>query len=129
MKHFKRRPKATSTVKDIPNPLANLILAPDENYRDTLWHLRNTLTPASRRFSKLIHAPVIEPLLDLLECTVLRASVALGASLTTLVAGTAIYVIDSHYGYPQPTSIILLLLVVGGIIGLLCEWIYKLTRS
>lgn len=98
------------------------------SYRHTLASLRRHLSPASRRFSQLIHNPIVDKTSELVGNTVMRPSVTLGATATALVAGGFVYFAARHYGYALHGSEILFALLVGGILGAVIEALTKLVR-
>lgn len=87
------------------------------NYRDTLTSLQRRLSPRSRTFSKVIHAPAVEKTSEALEKTVLRPSVTLGATWTALLVGLIFYFTAKHYGFRLSGSEMFVALIVGGLIG------------
>ena len=99
------------------------------NYTDTLASVQRRLSPTSRRFSKAIHAPIVEKTSAVLEKTVMRPSVTLGATWTALIVGLIFYWTARHYGFKLSGSEMILALVVGGLIGAGIEWCGHLLRS
>ncbi|HVE80976.1 MAG TPA: hypothetical protein VNA68_02440 [Candidatus Dormibacteraeota bacterium] len=91
------------------------------HYRETMVSLQRRLKPASRRFSRLIHHPVVEAASEVAERTVFRPSVTAGAGLTALIVGGAMYGFAWYYGFSLQGSELLILLIIGGISGLLLE--------
>jgi len=102
-------------------PLLNVKL----NYAETLASLQSKLSPVSRSFSKVIHAPVVEKTAEVLENTVARPSVTAGALWTALIVGSIFYFTARHYGYNLAGSEITLSFFVGGALGLLLEWLWR----
>lgn len=97
-------------------------------YNDTMRSLRRRLKPASRAFSQVIHAPVIEKASEVAAATVFRPSVTLGATLTALIIGGSAYLTARTYGFILSGSEFILSLLAGGIIGLAVEMLGKLIR-
>lgn len=98
-------------------------------YRHTLKSLQGHLKPVSKSFSKFIHTPAVEKTSEVLEKTVMRPSVTLGASLTALVVGGVFYFTARSYGFRLSGSEFLVSLLVGGILGALLEGLVKLFRK
>ncbi len=101
------------------------VLTRELSFKHTMIGLRHRMKPAQRRFSQIIHSPAIEAASEVVGKTVLRPSVSLGATTCALLVGGTLYLFARNYGYPLRGSEILLSLVVGGIIGLLLEALYK----
>jgi hypothetical protein len=98
------------------------------NYAQTLASVQRHLKPVSRSFSKLIHTPVVEKTSEALEKTVARPSVVAGATWTALIVGLAFYLTARHYGYQLSGSELLFSFIVGAVIGLALEGLFRLLR-
>jgi hypothetical protein len=98
------------------------------NYRQTMNSMQQKLTPASRSFSKVIHAPVIEVTSEVLERTVARPSIANGALWTALIVGSVFYFTARHFGYMLSGSEMLFSFVVGAVLGLVLEAVWRTLR-
>jgi hypothetical protein len=98
------------------------------NFRQTMVSMQSRLGPVSRSFSKFIHNPVVERTSDAVGKTIARPSAALGATTTALVVGLILYFTARFYGFSLRGPELVLAFVVGGIIGLLVEAIYKTLR-
>jgi len=98
------------------------------NYAQTLASVQRRLKPASRSFSKVIHAPVVEKASEVLETTVARPSVMLGTTWTALIVGTLFYFTARHYGYALSGSELLFSFIVGAVIGLTLEGLWRLLK-
>jgi hypothetical protein len=101
------------------------LLNPHLNYAHTLTSLQHRLKPAARTFSKVIHAPIVERTSDALENTVARPSVAAGAGWTAFIVGAIFYFTARHYGWALSGSEMILSFIVGGLLGLLIEFIWR----
>ena len=95
------------------------------NYTLTLASLQRRLSPVSRNFSKIIHAPLVEKTSEVLETTVARPSVLLGTTWTALLLGTIFYLTARHFGYSLSGSELLFSFVVGALLGLLFEGFWR----
>jgi hypothetical protein len=100
-------------------------LLPKLNFQDTMRSMQRHLSPASRTFSKIIHTPAVEKTSEALEQTVSRPSVTLGATWTALIVGGLAYLVARHYGYHLSGSELLFSFLVGGIIGILGEGLFR----
>ena len=112
----------------VAEPVMHRVLTKTENYRQTMITLRHRMKPAARSFSKVIHAPAVEAASEVVGKTVLRPSVSLGATTTALLLTGFIYLYARAYGFELRGSEIWLTLIVGAIIGLLGEGVYKTYR-
>ena len=99
------------------------------NYADTLASVQRRLSPRARSFSKVIHAPVVEKTSAVLEKTVMRPSVTLGATWTALIVGLIFYLTARHYGFRLSGSEMILALIVGGLLGASVEWFSYMLRK
>ncbi len=125
-----QQPEPEETEQPEPRQLHRLPhLDADINYRDTMASIQRKLTPTSRAFSQLIHTPAIEKTSEVLEKTIFRPSVALGATWTALIVGLIFYLTARHYGFPLSGSEMLLALIIGGIFGALLEGFGRLFRK
>jgi hypothetical protein len=95
------------------------------NYAQTLASVQRRLTPVSRGFSHVIHAPIVEKTSDALENTVARPSVTAGATWTALIVGAIFYFTARRYGYALSGSEIELSFIIGAVIGLIIEWFWR----
>ena len=64
----------------------------------------------------------------MLEKTVMRPSVTLGATWTALIVGVVFYWTARHYGFRLSGSEMILALIVGGLLGAGLEWLGFLLR-
>jgi uncharacterized protein involved in copper resistance len=99
------------------------------NYKQTLASLQRQLKPASRAFSQLIHTPAVEKTSEVLEKTVARPSVTLGATWTALIVGGVFYFTARHFGYALSGSELLFSFIVGAGIGLIIEGLWRASRG
>lgn len=98
------------------------------NYRQTLGSVQRKLPELSRRFSTVIHAPAVEKTSEVLEATLARPSVLLGTTWTALLVGTSFYLVARHYGYALSGSELLFSFVVGALVGLTGEGLWRLIK-
>jgi hypothetical protein len=113
------KPKGTITIPFINHQL---------NYAQTLASIQRKLSPASRTFSKVIHTPAVEKTSEALEKTVARPSVTLGASWTALIVGGIFYLTARTYGYQLSGSELLFSFIVGAVLGLVLEGLWRLIK-
>jgi hypothetical protein len=88
--------------------------------------MQRKLPTLSRYLSQIIHSPALEKTGEILETTIARPSVLLGSTWTALVVGTIFYVTARRYGYALSGSELLFSLIVGGLLGLAGERLWRL---
>jgi hypothetical protein len=99
------------------------------NYRQTMASIQRRLSPAGRRFSKVIHNQAVETTSEALEKTIMRPSVAAGATWTALIVGGIFYLTARHYGYRLSGFEMIAALIVGAVIGVVIEGLFHLSRQ
>lgn len=92
-------------------------------YKDILTHTQNELTPASRRFSKVIHQPVVEKTSAAVGSTVARPNAILFGSLFALILSGGIYLIARYYNYTLSGFEAIAAFIVGWAFGMLVDFI------
>jgi hypothetical protein len=98
------------------------------SYHETMASVQHKLSPVQRQFSRVIHAPAVEKTSEVLESTIMRPSVTLGAVLTALIVGGVFYYFAHRYGYSMRGSELLVSLLVGGVIGVVIEGVFRSLR-
>lgn len=98
------------------------------NYTQTLASVQRQLKPISRSFSKVIHAPAVEKASEALENNIARPSVLAGATWTALIVGSIFYLIARHYGYALSGSELLFSFIVGALLGLAIEGVWRASK-
>ncbi len=91
------------------------------NYRDTMTSMRRHLSPVSRAFSKVVHAPIVEKISEPLEKTVMRPSLVAGATWSAAIVGLIFYLTARLYGFSLSGSEMLAALLAGAVLGLVIE--------
>jgi hypothetical protein len=127
LQHVEQPPQAIEKAT-VAEPVPYRILTKAENYRQTMLTLRHRMKPTARSFSKVIHTPAVEAASELVGKTVLRPSISLGATTTAVILTGFVYLDARHYGFILRGSEIWLSLIVGAVIGLVFELIYKTAR-
>jgi hypothetical protein len=107
-----------------PNPWERL-----REYRHTLSSLQHRLKPSERRFSRFIHAPLVEKVSETLETTVARPSITLGATVTAALIGGFFYLTARRSGFRLSGSEFIISLLVGGLVGYGLELVSRSLRK
>jgi hypothetical protein len=98
------------------------------NYTQTMTSVQRKLSPASRSFSKVIHAPAIEKTSEALENTVMRPSIVAGATWTAFITGLLFYLVARTYGFTLSGTEMLAALLGGAVLGIVFEGILRTVR-
>ncbi len=112
-----------------PRPISPSGLSRRISYEHTMKSLQRKLSPASRAFSKTIHAPAVEAMSEAAGKTVLRPSVTLGATTTAILIELFLYLSARQYGFQLRGGELWLALLLGGVIGLFIEGIIRTIRG
>ncbi len=124
--HADPAPKAEAEAAPAPSPSHPIAYINHHlNYSQTLASVQRKLSPVSRSFSKVIHTPAVEKTSEILENTVARPSLLLGTTWTALIVGSIFYLTAHHYGYALSGSELLFSFIVGAMIGLAIEGLFR----
>ncbi len=94
----------------------------------TMVSVRKHLKKRERRFSKVIHQPVIDKVSTVAEKTVARPSPLLVGSISTLIVSSIFLYMSRHYGFTYNFTIMLAVLVIGYALGLVGEMLFRVIR-
>jgi hypothetical protein len=122
------KPEEPAAVESTPREPVLPFLNHKLNYVQTLASVQRRLNPVSRSFSRVIHAPAIEKASEVLEETIARPSITVGATWTALILGSIFYFTARHYGFALSGSEITLSFVVGAVLGLVLEGFWRALR-
>lgn len=98
-------------------------------YNQVLRKVRSHLKPSERKFSKVIHQPVVEAVSELSSKTIARPSALLGGGITAFIGSGAILYMSKHYGFEYNFFIYILLLLIGFGAGIALEFLVSGARS
>lgn len=113
------------TGRNTESAMHRPVLTRSLSYKHTMISLRHRLKPAQRGFSNVIHSPAVESVSEVAAKTVFRPSVSLGAMTGALLIGGTVYLFARNYGFSLRGSEIIFGLIIGGVLGLLIEGLYK----
>lgn len=100
------------------------------NVQRQLSHLRYKLTPSERRFSKVIHQPVIRAISEVSGKTISRPSGMLGGSILAFFGSTSYLLLAKYQGFRYNYGVFLALFFGGFVVGITLEFIvWAATRS
>jgi len=94
----------------------------DTSFKNTMKEVQSTMTPASRAFSKFIHAKPVEKTSDVVGTTVARPNAILSGAIFAFICTFAVYLIAKNYGYTLSGFESIGAFIVGWIIGLLFDY-------
>jgi len=98
-------------------------------FETTMHHTRSKMNTSEKMFSKIIHQPAVEKISDIAGATITRPSGIAGATIASFIGLASVYGIARFVGFSLSGSEMPLLLLIGFVIGILCEWVYKSIRS
>lgn len=114
-----------------PQPEPNFI--PDKfmqkhAFDRTIQHVRKHLSPQEKRFSKVMHQPMVDKVSDVAAKTVARPIGITTGAICMLLGSVLLLWASKRYGFSYNYLIGLLLLVFGYVVGCILELGYLLIR-
>lgn len=94
----------------------------ESNYKQTMRHVQDELSPPARMFSKVIHHPVVEKTSDAIGSTVARPNAILAGSITALLVVGCVYFIARTVGYELQGSETIISFACGWLLGILFDF-------
>ena len=119
----------SSETQQSPTPTVSSKAEKKHSFNTTMHHVRKDLKPTERTFSKLIHQPVVEKTSEAVGKTIARPSGLIGAAVAACIGLLFIFGVAKYAGFELSGSEMPLLLLIGLVIGLFTEWVYKSIRS
>ncbi len=101
----------------------------DTAYDRTMIRVQKKLSLPNRYLSKAIHSPLLDKPAEVAGKTVARPSSMVGGALFALIGTSIMLWIAQNYGYQYNFLTAIITFVLGMIIGLLCEAMWRLLRS
>ncbi|MBI2798346.1 hypothetical protein HYX70_03570 [Candidatus Saccharibacteria bacterium] len=98
-------------------------------YKKEMRKVQAQLSPGSRMFSKVVHNRAVEVTSNVAEKTVVRSSVLIGGTVVGIILGGLVYFSANRYGYGLPNWSLVFFLIMGGVLGVVIEFLLKATRS
>lgn len=121
------RPSLPPIIDERPQLIDSSIKA--LRMRRNLKHVQTKLTPAEKRFSEVVHQPLVSKISESASQTIARPSGILGGGLVAFIGCLGYQILTRYYGLPYNFSFFILFFVAGFVIGLLAEAIiHKLQR-
>lgn len=98
-------------------------------YKDTIKKTQRRLPRRQRAFSKIIHQPTIEAVSEFGSKTVARPSALLSSGIFALVGTSLLVWITRYYGFRYNFFMYVAFLVLGFLVGLAVEAIWKTVKG
>lgn len=93
-----------------------------QKYDEIMGDTREHMSPSSRTFSKVIHAPIVEKTSEAVGSTVARPNAILAGSISAFIVILGVYVIAQYYKYPLSGSESIIAFAAGWLIGILYDF-------
>lgn len=100
-------------------------LAKGRFFQQTMKSVQRHETKSERRFSKIIHQPVVEEVSNIAGATIARPSGLLIGGLFSVISSGVILYVCRHYGYEYNFLVGIAALAGGFAVGLLLEGFWK----
>lgn len=97
-------------------------------YRQTMKRVQRKLPANQRRFSKVIHNPVVETASDVAGGTIARPSGLLAGGITSLIVNLLVIIVCRYYGYEYNYLLGILGFLGGFVLGVTAEFAYRAIR-
>ncbi len=101
----------------------------NNSFASQMNHTRAQMGPASRTFSKIIHAKPIEKASDAIGGTIARPNALLSGSITAFLAVTVLYLTAKHYGFQLSGFETIGAFIIGWLIGILYDYFAVMIRG
>lgn len=97
-----------------------------KGFMQTMTDVRSQLSSSETKFSKIIHQPIVESISETVSKSVGRSSLLLGGFMATFIGSLVIFMNARNNGYSVSNlTFIIVLFVIGAIVGLALEIIYR----
>lgn len=93
------------------------------SFTSQMNHAREHMSPASRAFSRFIHAKPIEVLSDFTASTIARPNALLMGSIVAFLTVTILYFVANHFGFRLSGFETIGAFVIGWIIGIVYDYV------
>lgn len=95
----------------------------NREFNQRMKSVQRTMTPTSRAFSKVIHAPIIEKTSEVVSATVARPNAILAGSICAFLLTTAVYLLAKNIGYSLSGFETIGSFILGWAIGMLYDYL------
>ncbi len=94
-----------------------------EAYDSVMDEVRTHMSPASRRFSQLIHTPGVERTSDVAGATIARPNAILAGGISAFAISLVVYLVARYYGYPLSGAEAIASFAFGWILGVTFDFL------
>lgn len=110
-----------------PGPIMPNLASAAEVLNKSLGVIRHRLRPSEKRFSKIIHSPIINNVSEIAANTLARPYAILSGGIVAVIGSIYYMYYTHHLGYKYNYFVPILLFAIGLIIGIIVELLYKFT--
>lgn len=126
-KLFDTQEKAGNNHPDKPMPAGSHLKA--HGYNQTMKRVQKSLPPTQRRFSKVVHAPMVETASEVVGNTLARPSGLLVGGICSVLVNLLVIGVCRYYGFEYNYTLGLMGFVGGFVLGLILELVYRTARG
>ncbi len=101
----------------------------DMAFSRAMTRTRKKLSPISRGFSKIVHAPIIDKPSEFISKTIARPQGMLWGAVFAFIGTSGLLWLTRHYGYEYNYLLVIILFVTGAVIGTAIEGLLYLMKS
>ncbi len=101
----------------------------DIAFSRTLTRIRKKLSVQSRIFSKVIHNPVVDKPSEIIGKTIIRPASMLSGAVFAFIGTSTLLWVTRHYGYRYNYLVAILLFIIGALIGVITEGLWRLIKK
>lgn len=92
-------------------------------YNAVMEEVRSHMSPASRTFSKVIHAPAVEKTSDVVGGTIARPNAILAGGVSAFLISLIVYLVARYYGYPLSGTEAIAAFGFGWVLGVVFDFL------
>ncbi len=121
--------KASIAPQQNPEHKIDTKLARNKAYESIMQQAHQQMSPSERRFSKLIHHPIVEKVSDITGNTIARPTAVLSGAIASFLLTLIIYIVAKQSGYPLTGTESIAAFIFGWIIGNIIDFAKTLLRG
>lgn len=101
----------------------------NDQYKRTILQIQSHLSKGEKRFSKLIHRPIVESVSEFSAKTIARPKPIINGSLFAIIGSVVVFAIAKHVGFEVSNSLFIILFILGYILFVGFELLVALTKK
>lgn len=125
-KLFDKQEAQERKPSDTPMPIGSSI--GKHGYKQTMKRVQRKLPANQRRFSKVVHNPLIESVSEVAGETIARPSGLLAGGVMSVIVNLLVIIVCRYYGYEYNYLLGILGFVGGFLMGVTGEMVYRAVR-